>query len=75
MNGVEDEVGTMGGETRIYLLPSGALRSLDSQCNYLCVRKVYRSYSNVHNNYRLYGYLLKFDVFLALCYMIPFVVE
>lgn len=33
MNGVEDEVGTMGGETRIYLLPSGALRSLDSQCN------------------------------------------
>lgn len=29
MNGVEDEVGTMGGETRIYLLPSGALRSLD----------------------------------------------
>lgn len=37
MNGVEDEVGTMGGETRIYLLPSGALRSLDSQCNYLFV--------------------------------------
>lgn len=41
MNGVEDEVGTMGGETRIYLLPSGALRSLDSQCNYLfCVRSI-----------------------------------
>lgn len=34
MNGVVDEVGTMGEETRIYLLPSGALRSLDSQCNY-----------------------------------------
>lgn len=40
MNGVEDEVGTMGGETRIYLLPSGALRSLDSQCNYLFVYEV-----------------------------------
>lgn len=41
MNGVEDEVGTMGGETRIYLLPSGALRSLDSQCNYLFVYEKY----------------------------------
>lgn len=40
MNGVEDEVGTMGGQTRIYLLPSGALRSLDLQCNYLFVYRV-----------------------------------
>jgi hypothetical protein len=63
MNGVEDEVGTMGGDTRIYLLPSGALRSLEPQCNSSSLLVFILEFLEY---YGLYGYLLESDVLSAL---------